>query len=336
MPTTLSPYTSGLDKNRPTMPADPGDVPRARCGGVAPADRGGARRGAPELGRDRGALPAPCVGAAPAGHRARADRGVSRRQHPGAFRGALRRADDGGRAERDQHPARSGDDRLHPRPRRGACCSWTGSSPPRGGPSRCSRGQPLVIDIDDPSFEGGALTGEMDYEAFLARAIPRRPSPPADEWDPIALNYTSGTTGNPKGVVYHHRGAYLNAVSNALSWELGGRRSISGPCRCFTATAGAFPGRSRPSRGARLPAGGAGRARPGADPKRRGHAFLRCADRSQHDQQRRSDLREGINHPVKAMVGRRRAAGGGDRRHGADGLPVTHVYGLTECYGPTV
>ena len=80
---------------------------------------------------------------------------------------------------------------------------------------------PLVIDIDDPEHQGGKLLGEKDYEAFLEEGDPNFIwSGPADEWDEIALNYTSGTTGNPKGVVYHHRGAYLNAISNIISWGM--------------------------------------------------------------------------------------------------------------------
>ncbi|MBT7507299.1 MAG: AMP-binding protein, partial [Rhodospirillales bacterium] len=80
---------------------------------------------------------------------------------------------------------------------------------------------PLVIDIDDPAFEGGALLGEMDYEAFLATGDPAYDwHPPADEWQAISLNYTSGTTGDPKGVVYHHRGAHLLATGNALAWNI--------------------------------------------------------------------------------------------------------------------
>ncbi|MEM7344128.1 MAG: acyl-CoA synthetase [Chloroflexota bacterium] len=76
-----------------------------------------------------------------------------------------------------------------------------------------------VIDIDDPLGAGGELLGEMDYEAFLAEGNPDFVwTLPDDEWQAITLNYTSGTTGNPKGVVYHHRGAYLNAVSNVLAW----------------------------------------------------------------------------------------------------------------------
>ncbi|MGH7030155.1 MAG: AMP-binding protein, partial [Stellaceae bacterium] len=81
--------------------------------------------------------------------------------------------------------------------------------------------KPLVIDIADPAGPGGERLGELDYEAFLAGADPDFAGiTPNDEWDAIALNYTSGTTGNPKGVVYHHRGAYLNALGNILVWGL--------------------------------------------------------------------------------------------------------------------
>ena len=79
----------------------------------------------------------------------------------------------------------------------------------------------LVIDIDDPQADGGDLVGEMDYEAFLAEGDPDFSwSYPEDEWQALALNYTSGTTGDPKGVVYHHRGAFLNAFGNAMVFGL--------------------------------------------------------------------------------------------------------------------
>ena len=81
--------------------------------------------------------------------------------------------------------------------------------------------RPFVIDVDDEAF-GIKRIGEIEYEAALAQGDERFvPRPPADEWDAIALSYTSGTTGNPKGVVTHHRGAYLNAVSNILAADLG-------------------------------------------------------------------------------------------------------------------
>ncbi len=84
--------------------------------------------------------------------------------------------------------------------------------------------KPLVIDIDDPLATGGTLLGAMDYETFIADADPSFPvSLPDDEWQAISLNYTSGTTGNPKGVVLHHRGAYLNACANALTFGLSPR-----------------------------------------------------------------------------------------------------------------
>jgi fatty-acyl-CoA synthase len=82
--------------------------------------------------------------------------------------------------------------------------------------------RPFVIDVDDAAFAGGNRIGDLEYEDALAQGDPGfAPRMPPDEWDAIALSYTSGTTGNPKGVVTHHRGAYLNAVSNILAANLG-------------------------------------------------------------------------------------------------------------------
>ena len=78
--------------------------------------------------------------------------------------------------------------------------------------------RPYVVDIDDPAAIGGECIGDTDYEGFLASGDPDFAwQPPGDEWDAISLNYTSGTTGDPKGVVYHHRGAYLNALGNQIA-----------------------------------------------------------------------------------------------------------------------
>jgi fatty-acyl-CoA synthase len=89
------------------------------------------------------------------------------------------------------------------------------------GPALARLGRKLlVIDVDDPAAEGDRL-GELEYEEFLAGGDPEFAwQPPSDEWQAICLNYTSGTTGNPKGVVYDHRGAYLNALGNGAAWEL--------------------------------------------------------------------------------------------------------------------
>ena len=86
---------------------------------------------------------------------------------------------------------------------------------------RQSNRKPLVIDIDDPLYEGGEKLGEIDYETFLATGSPDADwATPQDEWQAYSLNYTSGTTGNPKGVVYHHRGAFLNAVGDVIYFGL--------------------------------------------------------------------------------------------------------------------
>src|SRR6266446_3170057 len=102
--------------------------------------------------------------------------------------------------------------------------------------------EPLVIDIADTMGPGGDRLGEIDYEAFLASGDPEFPEVmPRDEWDAIALNYTSGTTGNPKGVVYHHRGAYLNALGNVLVWGMRHHPVYLWPLPMFHCNGWCFP-----------------------------------------------------------------------------------------------
>ncbi len=88
---------------------------------------------------------------------------------------------------------------------------------------KIAHARPLVIDYDDPEYDGpGERLGEIEYESLLAEGDPAFDWPrPRDEWDAISLNYTSGTTGDPKGVVYHHRGANLLAVGNVVTADMG-------------------------------------------------------------------------------------------------------------------
>jgi fatty-acyl-CoA synthase len=82
--------------------------------------------------------------------------------------------------------------------------------------------KPLVVDIDDPQCDDRVPIGDTTYEDFIAQGDPDYAwQYPGDEWDAISLNYTSGTTGNPKGVVFHHRGATLSAYGNATQWAMG-------------------------------------------------------------------------------------------------------------------
>ena len=110
---------------------------------------------------------------------------------------------------------------VHPGARRGQGAAHRHRA--RAGDARGGRwpaGQLLVIDVDDPEGRAASGSAASSTRRCWPRAIRLSPLFPADEWQAIALNYTSGTTGNPKGVVYHHRGAHLNAVGNVLVWSM--------------------------------------------------------------------------------------------------------------------
>ncbi len=199
-------------------------------------------------------------------------------------------------------------------------------------------GRPIeVVDVDDPVYTGpGERTGGIDYEAFIAEGSTDFAwQPPADEWDAIALNYTSGTTGNPKGVVYHHRGAYLNAVSNILVWAMSHHPVYLWTlpmfhCNgwCFPWTVAAMVGTHvclrRVEAAAIFEAIRAHRVTHycGAPIV---HALLVNAP---------DELKQGITHRVQAMVAG--AAPPAAMIEGMErlGFDLTHVYGLTEVYGP--
>ncbi|MGH8660238.1 MAG: acyl-CoA synthetase [Burkholderiales bacterium] len=201
---------------------------------------------------------------------------------------------------------------------------------------RISGAKPLVIDVDDPEFTGGRLIGETTYEAFIAKGDPDFAwSLPADEWDAISLNYTSGTTGNPKGVVYHHRGAYLNALSNMVSWGMPLHPVYLWTlpmfhCNgwCFTWTVAAAAGTNVCLRKVE--------ARAIFDLIRKHRVTHYCGAPIVHGTliNAPQEWKEGIHHKVSCLVAA--AAPPAAIMEGMQkmGFDITHVYGLTETYGP--
>lgn len=198
--------------------------------------------------------------------------------------------------------------------------------------------KPLVIDIDDPLYDGGVCLGEMNYEQFLSTAEHDAVDVDvSDEWQGIALNYTSGTTGDPKGVVYHHRGAYLNAVSNALCWNLPAHPIYLWTlpmfhCNgwCFPWTLAAVAGTSVCLRQVRDVAI--------FDAIRRHHVTHLCGAPVVLNLLANADpeLRKGIEHEVQAMTAGAAPPAAVIAAMERMNFHVTHVYGLTETYGPSV
>ncbi len=193
-----------------------------------------------------------------------------------------------------------------------------------------------VIDVDDPSYAGGERLGATEYEAVLAAGEGRGVrAAPEDEWDAISLNYTSGTTGNPKGVVYHHRGAYLNAVCNALVWNMP-RHAVylwtlpMFHCNgwCFPWTLAAVAGTSVCLRKVDAPAV--------FDAIRRERVTHYCGAPIVHNMliNAAPSLRAGIGHTVHGLVAGAAPPAAVIEGMERMGFALTHVYGLTETYGP--
>ncbi|MCV6589897.1 MAG: acyl-CoA synthetase [Marinobacterium sp.] len=197
---------------------------------------------------------------------------------------------------------------------------------------------PLVIDIDDASYEGGELIGSMDYEAFIAEGDPAFDwQPPADEWDAITLNYTSGTTGNPKGVVYHHRGAYLNAMSNIVSWNMGDGPAYLWTLPMFHCNGWCFPWSIAAAGGVSVCLRHV-RADDIYNLIRAEKVTHFCGAPIVLNMLNNADdeLKAGINHEVKVMTAGASPPAAVIEGMEAMGIEVTHVYGLTETYGPSV
>ena len=196
---------------------------------------------------------------------------------------------------------------------------------------------PVVIDVADSEYTGpGERIGSHDYETLLAAHAPlARLEGPADEWDAIAVSYTSGTTGDPKGVVTHHRGAYLNAVCNASTWTLPHFPRYLWTLPMFHCNGWCFPWTVALLGGVhvclrRVDA----QAILGA---MRDHGVDHyCAAPIVHNLliSAPAEWRAGITQKVRGMVAGAAPPAAMIEGMARLGFDITHVYGLTEVYGP--
>ncbi|MDO8888857.1 MAG: acyl-CoA synthetase [Hydrogenophaga sp.] len=195
----------------------------------------------------------------------------------------------------------------------------------------------LVIDVEDALFTGTTeRIGSSTYEAFLAGGDPAFAwSLPADEWDAIALNYTSGTTGNPKGVVYHHRGAAMNAVSNVMEWDMPKHAVYLWTLPMFHCNGWCFPWTVAARAGVNVCLRRV-EAQTIFDAMRNHGVTHYCGAPIVHGMLMNASaaMKVGLPAGVKAMVAG--AAPPASMIEGMEqmGFDLTHVYGLTEVYGP--
>ncbi|MDI9332576.1 MAG: acyl-CoA synthetase [Alphaproteobacteria bacterium] len=196
--------------------------------------------------------------------------------------------------------------------------------------------RPLVIEVEDESAPAGAAQGSISYEALLVQGDPAYAwQLPDDEWDAIALNYTSGTTGNPKGVVTHHRGAYLNATSNVVTWAMPHHAVYLWTLPMFHCNGWCFPWTMALNAGTSV-------CLRRVDPAlifpliKAHHITHMCGAPIVYSMliNAPAELRAGIGHTVQGLIAG--AAPPAAVIEGCEkaGIDITHVYGLTEVYGP--
>lgn len=195
----------------------------------------------------------------------------------------------------------------------------------------------LVVDIVDPSFDGGERLGALTYDALLAEGDPDfNWSLPEDEWDAISLNYTSGTTGNPKGVVYHHRGAALNAQSDILDWSMPKHSVYLWTLPMFHCNGWCFPWAMAANAGVSVCLR-AVRAEPIYAAFRQERVTHFCgAPIVLNMLANAPDALKDFDHEIKVMTAGAPPPAAVIEKMEAMGVEVTHVYGLTETYGPSV
>ena len=196
-----------------------------------------------------------------------------------------------------------------------------------------------VVDIDDPRYTGpGKRIGECEYEEFLEQGDPEYVHPwPADEWQSLSLNYTSGTTGNPKGVVYHHRGAYLNSLGNVVAASMRKHAVYLWTLPMFHCNGWCFPWTVAVLAGTNVCLR---RVEPGAifdairehrvDYFSGAPVVLNMLVNAPQAAGYRADQ------PVKVLTGGAAPPAAIIAAMESLGMDVTHLYGLTETFGPSI